>query len=172
MVAAGLPRLPRLKPSRSVRFTNWFTEPVHDLRVSSPLDVSGHAYSSPVAQWLLFPRLWLMPAWSGSPYGGVVMGCRSDRSRFALTARASCSARHCFSLCGVEIGLCALGADAQRVAGLFQGGDGGVVTAVNWSSERWWSGRADASAAAASVSSARVMVAVSGGVLSGLVPST
>jgi hypothetical protein len=32
--ASGLPRLPPLNPSRRVRFTNRFTEPALDLRIS------------------------------------------------------------------------------------------------------------------------------------------
>jgi PadR family transcriptional regulator PadR len=51
MVAAALPRPRRLSPSRSVRFTNRFTEPVLDLRVSGPLDARAvMLYPSPIAQ--------------------------------------------------------------------------------------------------------------------------
>jgi len=41
-VAFGPPRIARLKPSRSVRFTNRFTEPALDVRFSQPSSRRDH----------------------------------------------------------------------------------------------------------------------------------
>jgi len=46
-VAFGPPRIARLKPSRSVRFTNRFTEPALDVRFSQPSSRRDHV-SRPV----------------------------------------------------------------------------------------------------------------------------
>jgi len=69
---------------------------------------------------------WLMSSWCDSASGGVVRlgrggvrvgaGCLGELLGKALV----------FGTCGVEVGLCAFGADAQGIAGLFEGGDAGA----------------------------------------------
>jgi hypothetical protein len=57
VLSAGLPRLPRLNPFRSVRFTKRFTEPVPDLWVSGPFDVrAAMLYPSRIAPGAAVPR--------------------------------------------------------------------------------------------------------------------
>jgi hypothetical protein len=70
---------------------------------------------------------WLLSSWSGLPYGGVVMGCRSGWVGFGIGRLGELFGKALvFGACGVEVAFCPLGTDAQRVAGFFQGGNAGA----------------------------------------------
>jgi hypothetical protein len=84
ILAAALPRLPRLSPSRSVRFTNRFTEPVLDLPAPGPSIRASMPTPSPLPQWLPFPGRWLRSSLMRPAVRSVVLGVDQDRLGFGL----------------------------------------------------------------------------------------